>query len=109
MAAIRKTKIVATLGPATDSLEEIKQLLLAGVDVCRVNCSHCDAAQIRRLISTIRRASSELQQSTAILLDLQGPKIRCGQINPPVELADESILTVVCDTEWNMMSLNPAN
>lgn len=70
------TKIVATLGPATDSPEMIRKLIHAGVDVFRLNASHGNAEQRTQTIGVIREASRELASSTGILLDLQGPKIR---------------------------------
>ena len=96
----RKTKIVATLGPSSSSMESLKALLVAGVDVCRINCSHCDADMIRRFVATIRRAASELGRSVGILLDLQGPKIRTGEIDPPLLLGPGDVLTVVMDREY---------
>jgi pyruvate kinase len=93
----RKTKIVATLGPSSSSMDSLKQLLVAGVDVCRINCSHCDASMIRRFVATIRRAASELDRSVGILLDLQGPKIRTGIIEPPLLLEPGDVLTVVME------------
>ena len=86
MSPLRKTKIVATIGPKTESLEALISILEAGVDICRVNCSHCTPAKIRRLIANIRRAGSTLGRSVGILLDLQGPKIRTGTIEPPLNL-----------------------
>ena len=77
---LRKTKIVATLGPSIGTPETLERALLAGVDVCRVNCSHSDADGIRKSIALIRRVAAKLNRSVGILLDLQGPKIRCGAI-----------------------------
>jgi len=73
------TKIVATLGPASDSPEAIRQLLLAGVDVFRLNASHSTQAEHAARIAVIRQVSAELGRPAAILLDLQGPKIRLGR------------------------------
>ena len=75
---MRHTKIVATLGPATSSETIIRQLLLAGVDVFRLNASHGTNAERAKRIVAIRSACRELQRKAAILLDLQGPKIRLG-------------------------------
>ncbi len=73
------TKIVATLGPATSSETAIRELLLAGVDVFRLNASHGEEAERAGRIATIRRMCSESGRRVAILLDLQGPKIRLGK------------------------------
>ena len=75
--------------------------LEAGVDVCRVNCSHCRVPEdIRRNIANIRRAAATLGRSVAILLDLQGPKIRTGEIEPPLPLQKDDILTIVMDKAY---------
>ena len=97
---LRKTKIVATIGPRTESLEDLTSILEAGVDICRVNCSHCDHDKIRRSVATIRRAAAQLGRSVAILLDLQGPKIRTGVIEPPLDLKKGDTLTVVMSKEY---------
>jgi pyruvate kinase len=72
------TKIVATLGPASDSQAAIRQLLQAGVDVFRLNASHSTQAEHAARIAAIRQVTAELGRPAAILLDLQGPKIRLG-------------------------------
>ena len=72
------TKIVATLGPASDSPDAIRQLLLAGVDVFRLNASHSTQAEHAARITAIRQVTAESGSPAAILLDLQGPKIRLG-------------------------------
>ncbi len=73
------TKIIATLGPATESQEKIEELILAGVDVFRLNASHGSAEERIEVIGRIRRAEREVGQHIGILLDLQGPKIRLGR------------------------------
>jgi len=83
----KKTKIVATLGPATSQKETLKQMFLAGVNVCRINFSHGDHKQHLELINLIRELNKELEMHVAILGDLQGPKLRIGDIeNGTVEL-----------------------
>ncbi len=74
----RKTRIVATLGPASSSHERIKQLFLAGVDVFRLNMSHGEHKDKEALVHTIRAVERELNHPIAILADLQGPKLRIG-------------------------------
>jgi len=74
----RKTRIVATLGPASSSEERIKSLFLAGVDVFRLNMSHGDHADKADLVKTIRSVEREVGRPIAILADLQGPKLRIG-------------------------------
>ncbi len=76
----RKTKIVATLGPASSSAEMIEKLINAGVDIFRLNFSHGNLADKSRLISDIRLVSARLMREVGILGDLQGPKIRTGKM-----------------------------
>jgi pyruvate kinase len=76
---LKKTKIVATLGPATSSPEAIKKMALAGVNIFRLNTSHSDPSQLKGLIGHIRRTEQELDHFLGVLLDLQGPKIRIGK------------------------------
>lgn len=84
-----KTKIVATLGPATATSEMIEELILAGVDVFRLNASHGKAEERNETIALIRAAGREIGTHTSILLDLQGPKIRVGTFeNGEVTLAE---------------------
>ena len=71
-----RTKIVATLGPASDSPERIRELIRAGVDVFRINFSHGSAAGRTRQLAAIRQVEAELQTPMAVLADLCGPKIR---------------------------------
>jgi len=94
----RRTKIVATIGPATSSLEGLEQLFKAGVDVARVNCSHSNAEGIRQSVSRIRRSALKIKKKVAILLDLQGPKIRTGP-GEPIQLNSGDTLTVSMDAE----------
>ena len=89
-----KTKIVATLGPASDSKEQIRELIENGVNVCRLNFSHGQHEQVAKIIDRIREADRELGSFTAILADLQGPKIRIGEVeNGAVNLEDDAEVT----------------
>ena len=74
----KKTKIVATLGPATSKKEVLKEMILAGVDVFRINFSHAAYEDVAERIKMIRELNEELEINTAILADLQGPKLRVG-------------------------------
>ncbi len=83
----QKTKIVATIGPASSSREVLSKLLLAGMNVARINFSHGAFAEHKRVIDNIRTASRETGLRVAIMADLPGPKIRIGQLaEEPVEL-----------------------
>ena len=76
----RKTKIVATIGPASQSEDAIRRLFTAGVNVARLNFSHGTQADHRVLIKRLRRIGEEMQRPVCILMDLQGPKIRIGKL-----------------------------
>ena len=80
MPKIKKTKIVATLGPASSSEEVIEKMMLAGVNVFRINFSHADHEDVAERIRIIRSLSEKHKTYTAILADLQGPKLRVGVI-----------------------------
>ncbi len=74
----KKTKIVATLGPATSKKETLKEMIAAGVDVFRINFSHAAYDDVTNRIKMIRELNEELEVNTSILADLQGPKLRVG-------------------------------
>ena len=78
MSNTKKTKIVATLGPATSKKEVLHDMIKAGVDVFRINFSHADYDAVKERIQMIRSLSEEFGYNTAILADLQGPKLRVG-------------------------------
>jgi len=83
----KKTKIVATLGPATSKKEVLKEMILAGVDVFRINFSHASYDDVAERIKMIRELNEEMEMSTAILADLQGPKLRVGVMGGEVVVA----------------------
>lgn len=76
---MRRAKIVCTLGPASSSPDMIRELMRRGMDVARLNCSHATHEGLTNLVKMVREASEELSRPVAILLDLQGPKIRIGR------------------------------
>lgn len=84
--ALRKTKIVATLGPATDSAEMIAKLIKAGVNVFRLNMSHAPHDWVRRVVKDIRAAAAAAKCHTGIMMDTQGPAIRTGELGVPLDL-----------------------
>ncbi|MYT70457.1 MULTISPECIES: pyruvate kinase [unclassified Streptomyces] len=99
---MRRAKIVCTLGPATDSYEQIKALVEAGMDVARLNLSHGTYAEHEERYQRVRKASDETGRSVGVLADLQGPKIRLGRFHEgPVllERGDEFTITVEHDTQ----------
>lgn len=96
---MRRTKIVATLGPATSSFESLLALIEAGVDVVRLNFSHGSVEDHRERVKTVQEAASRAGRIVAIMADLQGPKIRISKFaNDSIELArgDKFILDLDC-------------
>ncbi|MGB0516434.1 MAG: pyruvate kinase [Poseidonia sp.] len=85
---MRRTRIVATIGPACDDYETLKSLLEAGVDVCRFNYSHGEPEDKTELYHRLRSIEDELGRPTCILADLPGPKLRLGNF-PEVDLLEE--------------------
>ena len=83
----KKTKILATLGPATASKEVLRKMMLAGADVFRINFSHADYDAVRGRVEIIRELNEELGRNTGILADLQGPKLRVGVMEDGIEVA----------------------
>lgn len=95
---MRKTKIVCTIGPASESLENLKKLIHAGMNVCRLNFSHGDFEEHGNRIKNIRQAVKETGKNVAILLDTKGPEIRTGKLKEePIELVQDE--TLVLTTE----------
>ena len=88
-----KTKIVATLGPATDTKEILTDLAKNGVNVFRINFSHADYEDVKRKVKIIREINAENGFNVAILGDLQGPKLRVGVMEDGVELKDGDTFT----------------
>ncbi|NQT19963.1 MAG: pyruvate kinase [Planctomycetes bacterium] len=95
----RRTKIVATVGPATWQPERLAEIVEAGVDVVRVNFSHADYDRFRRVIKLVRELSERHDRSIGVLGDLQGPKIRTGELKggSPVTLVagEECVITTL--------------
>ncbi len=93
-----KTKIVATLGPASSSPAVLRELMLSGMDVCRLNFSHGTYEFYTKLIADIREVNAELGLNTALLADLQGPKLRTGEMeNGAVELKEGNELVITTE------------
>ena len=89
----KKTKIVATLGPACSTREIIKDMIDAGVNVFRINFSHADYSDVEERIKMIRSLNEEFGYTTAILADLQGPKLRVGVMTEGVVVNDGDLIT----------------
>jgi pyruvate kinase len=91
---VRKTKIICTIGPVTESLEMLSRLQAAGMNVVRLNMSHGTHESHARVISAIKHLNKTLPQPLAMLLDTQGPEIRTGTLRHDIELRDGDIVTV---------------
>jgi pyruvate kinase len=82
----RHTKIIATIGPATESREQLRELILSGVDVLRLNMAHANVEWITALIGRVREVSREAGRHVAVMMDVKGPEIRTGPVSEPIDL-----------------------
>jgi pyruvate kinase len=98
MDAVKKTKIVATIGPATESEEMLTKLMKAGLNVIRLNFSHGDFAEHQRKVDNARSAMKKTGLTVAILQDLAGPKIRIGDFKTgSITLKEGATFTITTD------------
>ncbi|QDT09542.1 pyruvate kinase [Planctomycetes bacterium K23_9] len=84
--AHRHTKIIATIGPATESALQLRELILSGVDVVRLNMAHGTGQWAREVVARIRQVSAEVSRHVAVMMDIKGPEIRTGVVDTPIEL-----------------------
>ena len=89
---MRKTKIICTLGPATEKTAILRQLMQEGADVFRLNMSHAEHPWVREIVPRIRKIAAGLSRPVAILLDTQGPAIRTGELKTNLQLKPGDIL-----------------
>ena len=95
---LKKTKIICTIGPSSKPVKILEKLISGGMDIARINTSHSDQEEIREIINSIRDISALYNKNTAILLDLQGPKIRVGQLKQDIELkSGKKIIFTIID------------
>jgi len=78
---MRRTKIICTLGPASEKSETLREMICAGADVFRLNMSHAEHSWVREIVPRIRKLAQELKRPVAILIDTQGPAIRTGDVH----------------------------
>lgn len=97
----KKTKIVATLGPATANMETMHQMIKEGVNVFRINFSHADYDNVKERIRIIRELSDKHKYHTAILADLQGPKLRVGVMKRDVVVSKGDIIKFCTGVEFD--------
>ncbi len=96
LGAVRNTKIIATLGPASSSPEMLGRLMKAGMNVARLNCSHASHGDLTIQVENIRRVARLTKKAVAILLDLSGPKVRSGRlVGESLELVQGEQLRIV--------------
>src|SRR5579859_3244301 len=111
--SVRRTKIISTLGPATDSAEMIGKLIDAGVNIFRLNMSHAPHDWVRRVVKDIRAQSAARQKFTGILMDTQGPAIRTGDVGSPLDLQPGQKFTLTVrgerDLEQHSVDVNYEN
>ena len=91
----RRTKIVATIGPASSTLETVRALVTAGMDAARLNMSHGGHEDHAARAKLVRQVQEEEGRPLALIADLQGPKLRIGELQQPIELETGSHITVV--------------
>jgi len=95
---LRRSKIVCTIGPATDNVAMIKKLLLAGMNVARLNFSHGTHEEHGRRVAAVRQAAAEVGMNVAIMLDTKGPEIRLGYFKEePVTLVENTTVTLTTE------------
>src|SRR5690625_802305 len=95
---MRRAKIVCTLGPATESADQIQALVDAGMDVARINRSHGSAEEHEAVYHHVREAAQASGRAVAVLVDLQGPKIRLGRfVEGEVELSEGQTFTITTE------------
>jgi pyruvate kinase len=96
----RHTKIIATIGPATESLEKLSQLITAGVDVIRLNMAHGTGEWVQQVVCRVREASSRVSRQVAVMMDVKGPEIRTGVVEQPIDLlAGQELEFITAGTE----------
>ncbi|EMI54748.1 pyruvate kinase [Rhodopirellula sallentina] len=92
MSAYRHTKIIATIGPATESEEMLTELIRSGVDVMRLNMAHGTGEWVKDVVGRVRRVSEKIGRHVAMMIDVKGPEIRTGPVESPIPLAKGDIL-----------------
>src|SRR5437773_12289418 len=95
---MRKTKIICTLGPATEGIDVLRQLIEKGADIFRLNMSHADHRSARDIVPRIRQLGEEIGRPVGVLLDAQGPATRTGDLKAALHLNSGAVrdVTVGC-------------
>lgn len=105
--AFKRTKILATVGPATNNYEDIKRLIEAGANGIRLNFSHGEHAEHAQRLEWARQASQEIGKPVAVLLDLQGPKIRLGDFEGEIQVKAGDALQFAPDADYEKTGIIP--
>ena len=107
---MRKTKIICTLGPATEQAETVGQMIAEGADIFRLNMSHATHKWVREIVPRVREIARQRGRAVAILLDTQGPAIRTGEVDSKVPLRVGDVLEFTVrgakPKETNSVSVN---
>ncbi len=99
MNSFNRTKIVATMGPATEDIAVLEEMMLCGLDICRINFSHGDYEAVKKTISNIRTLNKKLNRHVGILGDLQGPKLRIGVVKGNLAMLENGKEIVITTKE----------
>jgi pyruvate kinase len=99
---MRKTKIICTIGPSSESFTMLEKLAKAGMNIVRLNMSHGDHESHMKVIKSVRTLNKKLENPIAILIDTQGPEIRTGDIKQELNLKKDDIISVVARGEENV-------
>lgn len=99
----RNTKIIFTIGPATDTPEMLRALIREGVDICRINMAHAKREELAGIISRVHEAGKDEGRRIATMVDIKGPEIRTGELESPLQLEKGDLLDFACaeDTDEN--------
>ncbi|MET3873665.1 pyruvate kinase [Puniceicoccus vermicola] len=95
----RNTKIIFTIGPATDTPEMLRALIREGVDICRINMAHAPREDLAGIVSRVREAGKDEGRDIAIMVDIKGPEIRTGEVSEPLQLKAGDLLDLACSED----------
>jgi pyruvate kinase len=96
---IRQTKVIATIGPASESEEMLEKIISEGVDVCRINMAHADHNWVKEISSRIRSVGKRLNREPAIMMDVKGPEIRTGYLQEGINLKKDDLLDIIFEAQ----------
>ena len=106
---MRKTKIICTIGPASRDEEILKKMITGGMDIARINTSHSTAGEVEEMVGKIRKISKKFNKNTAIMLDLQGSKIRVGKLEDKIKLSKKQKVIFTTDSNYKSNSVDNYN